>query len=178
MQIFQEASPISRAELEDIGWRFRRLLGFTAERWLPVPHIIEHMLPQLFGDTFVFRVGEHSEMGTNHGFADPDSGELVLREDVYDRLIDDCGRDRMTAIHETAHLILHRSKRLYRRMREGPPPPFRDPEWQAKCLAGIIMMPIPLLDECVTIREIVDDFGVSEGAATTRLRQLGRILPH
>jgi hypothetical protein len=178
MQAFQEAAPISRAELEDIGWRVRSLLGYTEDRWLPVPHIIEHTLPQLYGDDFTFRVGEMDELRGNHAYADPDSCELVLREDVYERMVDGQGRDRMTAIHEWAHLILHPERRLYRRMREEPPPPFRDPEWQAKCLAGTIMMPIPLLEGCRSIRQIIEDFGVSEDAARYRLKQLGRSLPH
>jgi hypothetical protein len=175
--IFQEASPISRAGLEDIGWRIRELLGFTKERWLPVPHIIEHMLPQLYGDDFVFRVEEIADMGENHGFADPNGCELVLRADVYDGLVDGRGRDRMTAIHEMSHLILHRQNRLFRRMREEPPPAFRDPEWQAKCLAGTTMMPIRLLEGSKTVSQIVEEFGVSDIAATYRLRQIGWRLP-
>ena len=107
METFQEASPINRAQLDDIGWRVRELLEFTTHRWLPVPHILEHMLPTLYGEDFAFRVGFFAEIGSNHGFADPDNLELVLREDVYEGLVDGCGRDRMTAIHETSHLILH-----------------------------------------------------------------------
>lgn len=177
MHAFQEAAPISRAEIEDIGWRVRSLLGYTEDRWLPVAHIIEHTLPGLYGDEYAFRVAEIEEMGGNHGYADPDSCELVLREDVYKRMVDGHGRDRMTALHEWSHLILHPRRRLYRRMRADPPPAFRDPEWQAKCLAGTIMMPVGLLDGCHSIGQIMEDFGVSEDAAGYRLKQLGRRLP-
>jgi hypothetical protein len=177
MKPFQEAAPISRAELEEIGWRIRNLLGFTTQRWLPVPHIIEHMLPELYGDEFSFRVGDFNEMGTNHGYADPNERELVLRSDVYAGLVEGRGRDRMTAVHEMSHLILHRERRLFRRMREEPPPPYRDPEWQAKCLAGTTMMPVQLLSGCTTVTEVADEFGVSTSAAAFRLRQVGRRLP-
>jgi hypothetical protein len=176
METFQEASPISRAELEDIGWKVRELLGFTSNKWLPVPHIIEHMLPTLYGDEFTFRVGTHRELGDNHGFWDPNECELVLREDVYDRLVEGHGRDRMTGVHEMSHLILHPKNRLFRRMREERPPPFRDPEWQAKCLAGTIMMPVRMLSDCGSCAEVMRQFGVSEAAAQTRLRQIGRVL--
>ncbi len=177
MRLFQEASPISRNELEQVGWRIREILGFTTVRWLPVPQIIEHLLPKMYGEDFSFRVAECVEMGSNHGFADPDERELVLREDVYQRMVEGRGRDRMTAIHEMSHLILHPRRRLFRRMAEEPPPAFRDPEWQAKCLAGTTMMPIQLLNGCATTGEIVREFSVSLEAAEYRLRQLGRTLP-
>jgi hypothetical protein len=178
MQLYQEAAPINRRELEIVGWQVRELFGCTSDCWLPVPHIIEHMLPELFDGDFVFRVGEHRELGSNHGYADPDGHELVLREDVYEGLVKGRGRDRMTAVHEMSHLFLHPKQRLYRRMGEEPPLPFRDPEWQAKCLAGTTMMPEQLLDGCKTVNEIVDRFGVSEQAARYRLKQTGRTLPN
>jgi hypothetical protein len=174
---FREAAPISRRELEDIGWKVREVLGFTEHRWLPVAHVIEHMLPQIYGEDFAFRVGLMSEMGSNHGYADPDQRELVLREDVYDGLVEGRGRDRMTGVHETSHLILHPGNRLFRTMREERPPAFRDPEWQAKCLAGTIMMPVRMLDRCNSRLQIAREFGVSDDAAATRLKQIGRMLP-
>lgn len=178
MQLFQEAAPVSRADLEHIASRFRTLLGYSEDRWLPIPHIIEHALPKWYGDSFTFRVAEADEMGSNHGYADPDGQELVLRADVYDRMVEGYGRDRMTGMHETSHLILHTQRRLFRRMREESPPPFRQPEWQAKCLAGAIMMPASMLTGCTTVREVVEEFGVSDVAARYRLKQLGRSLPY
>jgi IrrE N-terminal-like domain len=178
MQIFQEAAPVSRVDLEDVGVRIRRLLGYTEKKWLPVPHIIEHALPQLFGDDFAFRVAEPEELGADHGYADPDSKELVLRADVYAGMIEGRGRDRMTGMHEVSHLFLHPRSRLFRRMREEPPPVFRQVEWQAKCLAGATMMPAQLLAACSSVREVAKEFGVSMDAADYRLRQIKRWLPH
>jgi len=176
MQLYQEAAPINRRELEVVGWRIRELFGFTTDYWLPVPHMIEHLLPTVFDGDFMFRVGEYSELGSNHGYADPDEHELVLREDVYEGLVRGQGRDRMTAVHEMSHLFLHTKPRLYRRMGKEPPLPFRDPEWQAKCLAGTTMMPERFLAGCGTIGEIVRRFGVSEQAARYRAKQIGRNL--
>jgi Zn-dependent peptidase ImmA (M78 family) len=178
MHIFQEASPISRAELEELGWKVREILGLTKEKWLPVPYILEHSLTELYGDDFAFEVKTMNEMGANHGYADPNQRELILREDVYDGMVLGRGRDRMTGVHEMSHMILHPGNRLFRRMREEKPPPFRDPEWQAKCLAGTTMMPIRMLERAKSIRGVARDFGVSEDAAKTRVRQLGQQLPY
>ena len=43
-----------------------RNIRLTQKRWLPVPHIIEHLLPTLYGENFVFRVGTFEELGDNH----------------------------------------------------------------------------------------------------------------
>jgi hypothetical protein len=174
MPTFTVASAINKAELEVVGGKIRNLLGCCEVKYLPVAQIIEHSLPKLFGDEFVFRVAGTTEMGNNHGFAEPDRKELVLREDVYIRLVQGCGRDRMTAIHEMSHLFLHTGNRLFRRMQDEPPPPWMDPEWQAKCLAGVLMMPAALLTGYATTNAVSRDFGVSTDAAQTRLRQIGR----
>jgi hypothetical protein len=173
MRLFQEAAPISTADIETIGIQVREILGLKTVRWLPVPHIIEHMLPTIYGEKFSFRVAELADMGSNHGYADPDNLELVLRSDVYEGMVAGLGRDRMTAIHEMSHLILHGGQRLYRRMGEEPPPPFRDPEWQAKCLAGATMMPTALMSG-LTIHQVVKEFGVSSDAASYRIRQIAK----
>jgi hypothetical protein len=174
MDLFQEATPLSVTDIEALGIKIREILRFTSVRWLPVPHIIEHMLPTIYGEDFSFRVEGLDEMGSNHAYADPDGLELVLRSDVYERMVAGLGRDRMTAMHEMSHLILHPRQRLYRRMREEPPPPYRDPEWQAKCLAGATMMPAGLMLGCSTIKQVVDEFGVSADAASYRMKQIVR----
>lgn len=177
MQTYQEAPSMNLRQMEKMGGDIRDFLGVTGARWLPIAKIIEHILPEKYGDAYCFRVLTRAEMGDNHGYADLDDGELVLREDVYDGMLANVGRDRMTATHEMCHLYLHDRARLYRRMSPEPPPPWRDPEWQAKCLAGVIMMPAPMIKGCVSIRQIVTEFGVSEPAARHRVRQLGESLP-
>jgi len=171
-----EAAPISTRELEQVAVRVRELLGYTGIRRLPVAQIIEHALPTWFGDDFEFRVGTRAEMGTNHGHADPFRHELVLREDVYEGMITGVGRDRMTAIHEFSHLVLHGHGRLYRRLAPSRPPPFRCPEWQAKCLAGAIMVPASMID-CRTwgAHQIAQEFGISVPAAEYRVNQIRRL---
>lgn len=43
-------------------------------------------------------------------------------------------------------------------------PAYEDPEWQAKCLAGELMMPADKI-RGMTIKEIVSHYGVSPDAA-------------
>lgn len=169
---YLEAKPISRAELEELGWRFRVLVGADADRWLPVERIVEHSLPKLLGDEYCFEVRPTQEMGTRHGLTEVGGKRLVLREDVYDGLVRGHGRDRMTAVHEIAHLILHPEPLLSRRLEAGRPPAYRDPEWQAKCLAGTIMMPHRMVGGLTSVSQIAAEFGVSGDAAAYRAKQL------
>lgn len=173
-----EAAPMSRRQLEDLGWAMRKLVGADQDPWFPVAHVIEKSLPALFGEDFAFEIWSRREMGEDqHAFASVDEKLLVLREDVYEGLIAHRGRDRMTAVHELAHLILHPSPRLSRRMTSAPITAFRDPEWQAKCLAGAIMMPAAMMKDAKSLREVTAEFGVSVAAAAYRAnRQLGMSL--
>lgn len=177
MKMYQEAPSLNLGQLETMASQIRAYLGFADCRWLPVPHIIEHVLPEKYGDAYSFRVEDERAMGSNHGYADLPEGELVLRSDVYEGMVAGVGRDRMTAMHEMSHLYVHDHTRLYRRMSTDPPPPWRDPEWQAKALAGAIMMPRHLLTTCKSIRQVTRDFGVSEPAARHRIKQIGGTLP-
>lgn len=171
MAQYLHAAPVSLQHLESLGWKLRQLAGCTDDRWLPVPHLIESVLPSLFGDRYSFSVGTREELGEQHGFALPDQCELVLREDVYEGMVDHKGRDRMTAMHEVAHLILHPKVRLARQMASTPPPAYRDPEWQAKALAGTAMMPRVMVEDCRSISEVAAEFGVSIEAARYRVVQ-------
>ena len=172
MQQFLEASPVSRAQLEALGLPFRRFVGCETDRYLPVERIIEHSLPTIIGDEYVLDVLDADEMGSRHGYMQVSQRRLALRADVYEGVVEGRGRDRMTAIHEVAHLILHPDRSLSRTMSSVRPPAYRDPEWQAKCLAGAIMMPAPLMLGMTSVRTIGAEFGVSPDAAAYRAKQL------
>ena len=172
MPTYHVAAPINKAEIEAVTLRLRGLLGCNDMKYLPVAKIIEHSLPGLLGDDYAFRVVDAAEMGANHAYAEPDENELVLRDDIYYGIVQGIGRDRMTAMHEVAHILLHTNNRLFRSMQSEPPPPWRDPEWQAKCFAGMIMMPTDLIAGYQSVGLIARDFGVSQAAATHRLSQM------
>ncbi len=171
---YLEAPPLSLARIEFIAWRFREVVGATSDEWLDVERILEHGLSLMFGEEAHFEVMEKGFMGSDHARADPEAKHLMIREDVYDGLCANKPRDRMTIIHEFAHLILHGRLRLARRMSNAPPPAYCDPEWQAKAFAGAVMVPRQMVPDpwVVDASFIAQEFGVSHDAAAVRLTQL------
>ena len=81
------------------------------------------------------------------------------------------GRDRMTIAHELLHLILHQpsSLTLYRRNEEIPI--YKNPEWQAECFAGELLMPYERIKN-MSESEIVDKCKVSQIAAHYQLTHI------
>ena len=172
MADFLEAPAVSRAQLEAVAQKFRAMTGCAEDPWFPADRIVEHTLTAMLGPNYVLDILPAAQMGGRHGFAVVSEKRLVLRDDVYDGLVAGRGRDRMTAVHEVAHFILHPDRVLSRRMTATPPPAYRCPEWQAKCLAGAIMMPAPMMVGMTSVRAMAAEFGVSPDAAAYRAKQL------
>lgn len=167
-----EAPPLTRAQIIQLAERFRSALGLQAP-YLPVPQIVEHMLPSR---GYEFDVRTHSEMGSRHGLWDPFDKVIALREDVYDGLVAGKGRDRSTAMHEVGHAMLHPRPTLNRVASAGPPAAFRDPEWQAQTFSAAVLMPPRMISKCRTTHEIADMFGVSVSHANVWVTKVGIIL--
>lgn len=170
-----QAPPMKREYLESVTWALRRALGLT-DPFLPVPHLVEFGLPRI-AKGYEFTVETRASMGNLHGAVDPMARTLALREDVYEGMIDNRGRDRFTACHEIGHAVLH--PHTLNRVRPGERViTYCDPEWQANSFASALLMPRHLVAVAGSIAEIVDEFGVSEDAAKVRARILKLRLPN
>jgi len=134
-------------------------------------HVIEQVMTPLTGFTFLSKFRE--DMGKNHGLTLLDDKEMWLREDVYDGACSGQGRDRMTAAHELGHVLLHGRVTLARRLSQEIRP-FEDPEWQAKCFAGELLISVRHIHECRTLRDAVRLFGVSEDAVRIQCRAFAK----
>ena len=91
---------------------------------------------------------------------------IRIREDIYHGAIRNMGRDRMTVAHEVGHYILLVAKglKLYRSFEGVQIEAYRDPEWQAKALAGELLCPFNLIKGMAT-PQIALACGVSDEAA-------------
>jgi len=76
--------------------RFRPLMRGTD--FVPIAKILE-ILPQVLPG-FRLEVCDKAELGNDHGQTYPDERLIKLREDVYDGMHRNRGRDRFTAAHE------------------------------------------------------------------------------
>ena len=140
------AAPCSRADLRAYANQIRRMFKLEKEKCFPIIQFIEWILPEVYSD-FVFEIREIGQMGDRHGQAYPDKNTIILREDVYEGVINGQGRDRFTLAHELGHFLLHRDGAItMARMKPGAKiPPYRDPEWQANAFAGELLMPVHII---------------------------------
>lgn len=164
---------MSRNDIEGLTNRIRRLMGLRSAKF-PVAEFLEIVFPKLCPE-FYLEIHESKVMGSRHGAVDPASKVLMLREDVYDGMIDEVGRDRFTVVHETGHALLH-SRVTLNRVREKPKP-YECPEWQANTFASALLMPEDHVRSMRSVREMAAVFGVSLDAAEVRLRKLNMRLP-
>jgi Zn-dependent peptidase ImmA (M78 family) len=160
------AEPVSRIQLRRLATLIRQKAGHGDTLYFPVMELLERKMPLWFRG-FNFEIKPKSYFPPNiHAETDIEHKVISIREDVYLGAINGNGRDRMTIIHEIAHyiLLIGNGIKLYRNFSGAKPEPFRDPEWQAKALAGEILCPYHLIRGMAT-PQIGYACGVSEDAA-------------
>jgi len=151
----------------------RVTLGLQDRAYLPIINILE-ALPDILGG-FEFRVLEDAEMGGAMGITAPDGSFIALAEGVYRRACEGHARDRFTAAHELGHLFLHKGTSFQRADgAHGAYPAYRLSEPQANFFAAIILMPRKFILPSHGVSDLVDMFGVSQGAARNRLERLAK----
>jgi len=162
-----EVPPVSRRDLRAYTWQLREKCGLT-EPWFPVIDFLEFFLPTMMPG-FVYDYGTAQQMGKAHGYTWPDEKRIRIRDDIYHRACNHCGRDRGTVVHEVGHLLLHAGLPHARRVEESEIPAFRSSEWQAKAFAGELLFPAHMAREHSTVVDAAEVFGISEDSASTQL---------
>ena len=169
--------PVSRQNLRDLATLIRKQFHLETRLDFPVIEFLEWMMPLLMNDdSFTFQVIEDKKWIYSldrHAYYDLNEHCIYIREAIYLGAVSKNGRDRMTIMHECAHAILLQCFHLQLcRSFEKHIPAYRDPEWQAMCLAGELMMPCELISK-MTISEVADSCGVSWEAAKYQLSKIG-----
>lgn len=165
-----KAAPMSRADIRQLALDLRKKLGLTDLLWFPVLEFVEQVLPKI-DKNYCFQVVEESELGSSHGLTERD-GEMTtikIRADIYERAYAGEGRDRGTVAHEGGHYLMHaRSPALHRHF-GGELRSFEDPEWQAKCFQGELLVPKHLV-RGMSATAVAENCGVSVVAAEYQLQ--------
>lgn len=104
------------------------------------------------------------------------TGEILLRESIYDGAFDGNGRARFTIAHELAHALMHKKYIGLARPVERTTKIYCNAEWQANEFAGRLLLPTDsLLDNRnLSVSELAENFGVSLECAQTRRNKLNR----
>jgi len=164
-----KALPLSRNEIRQIAFDLRRQLGAGNCVWFPILEFVEHVLPSV-DPNYCFQVVEKEELGSSHGLTiiEGTNVAIQIREDIYDRAYRDEGRDRGTVAHEAGHYLMHAKSPSLHRHFGGKLPSYEDPEWQAKCFQGELLVPRHLVTG-MTALEVAKQCGVSVDAAAYQL---------
>ena len=163
--------PRSRADLRVLARSIRRVLGCENQLFFPIVELLDVLEEVLDGFSYsiipdeVFPPSKHADINVY-------SGEIRIRESVYEGARHGNGRDRMTIAHEFSHYITLclLGFKLNRVIGNDELHAYEDPEWQAKCLAGELMIPHDLTAG-MNASEIAEKCGVSKSAAKYQLEK-------
>lgn len=164
--------PKSHDDLRNLALQFRKLLHLEDELYFPIVELLD-VMTEIFDD-FNYEVVEDNVFSENvHTDTDIKTGLIRIKESVYEDACNGEGRDRMTIAHEIGHYftICVCGFKLTRNFSEKRIPVFQDPEWQAKCFAGELMVAAHLV-KGMNEYEIAKRCGVSCDAAHVQYEHL------
>lgn len=166
--------PKSRLELRELTMVLRKHLKLENEKYFPIAELLD-VLAVIF-DNFSYEIVEDNELppGT-HADTDALTGHIRIKQSVYDGACDGNGRDRMTIAHELGHFftLCFCGFKLERNFSRKEVEAYRDPEWQAKCFAGELLVAAHLMKGC-SVSEIELECGVSHDAAICQYKHINQ----
>ena len=166
-----EVPAMSRSDLRQIAKRLRDVLQIETP-YFPIEGLLEcmHLLVGVDYDIIDDMTWDVSYGNNVHAQYDLDQKCIYVKESVYLRAYNGYGRDRFTIAHEIAHAILIRDNKVkFCRAEKGSIPLYKNPEWQADCLAGELLVPYDLCRN-MSVEDIVSKCKVSLSAARTQKR--------
>ncbi len=153
----------TRIQLRELANVLRTQLHLDNVMYFPIVQLLE-IMPEYFSN-FSYEIVSDDELPANkHAETDIITGHIKIKETVYDRACTGEGRDRMTIAHEIAHFITLCVCGFKLARSFSKPKTFEDPEWQAKCFAGELMIPKHLVDN-MNLLKMATACGVSYDAA-------------
>jgi len=171
------AEPTQRVKLRALANILREHSGYKDELYFPIVQFIEHKMPRLFPDFHLEIITESDFPSDIHGYTAIEERAIMIREDIYHGAISGKGRDRMTLAHEVGHYVLLVAKgfKFYRNFEDTQVEAYRDPEWQAKALAGELLCPYHLISSMTPLK-IASACGVSNEAAEYHFKLKNNII--
>lgn len=164
MNIYK-AAPLSRRKIRKLVSIIRKVTGTENQLFFPVVKFMELILPQLI-ENFTYEICSKEEMPNKCGETFPAENRICIRQDIYEKALNDDPFARYTIAHEIGHLFLNDVESISLcRLEPGEKlKPFEDPEWQADCFGGELLMYYPLVKD-LDENEISEQCGVTLRAA-------------
>ena len=165
----------SRQDLRSLANVLRSRLGLENCIFFPIVKLLD-IFSEIFPDTFSYEIVEDDVLPENtHADTDISRGHIRIKESVYNGACEGNGRDRMTIAHEIGHFLTLDilGFKLKRNFSTNKIPPYCDPEWQAKCFAGELLVPAHLVSN-LSPDQIASQCGVSKAAAKFQYNHIMR----
>ena len=162
-----------RSDLQELANLLRQELGPENCLYFPIVEILD-VITEVFSPEFSYEIVSDNELPENtHADTDVLTGHIRIKESVYNGACEGKGRDRMTIAHELGHFLTLClcGFKLERNFRKEEFPSYRDPEWQAKCFAGELLVPAHLVKD-LSPKQIAKQCGVSVDAAKVQYRHI------
>lgn len=159
-----EAEPESRKNLRCLAELVREELGIAIDqKYIDITWVLERL--DVLDSKYSYEIVEDDQLEAGvQAQTDVLQNTIYIKESVYTGAIQNNGCDRMTIAHEILHLILHQPVALTLYRRTDDLPAYKNPEWQAECFAGELLMPYDQIKD-MTEEEIFEQCKVSEKAA-------------
>lgn len=160
--------PRSRTDIRASAERWRKKYGCDNKLFVPVVKMLD-LLSQ--NDNINYEIVDDEELPKQiHASTNLQDRIILIKQSVYDGACKGIGRDRMTIAHEYGHVALHINDHssLYRSFNDNQVQVYMNPEWQAKCFAGELLIPHKQTSN-MTPEQIANECGVSLEAATYQL---------
>ncbi|MFI3228765.1 MAG: ImmA/IrrE family metallo-endopeptidase [Bacillota bacterium] len=162
---------ISKKALDAYALQIRRLFNYEFTPVLPVLEILDIMSSCPTFGSFDYQILEDNcTLFAKNELAlfDYKNNMLYIKESVYNEASDGVGRARFTIAHELSHWFLFTIYNLYPTEETTVlPPAYREIEWQANYLAGVLLAPNYLCCN-MSADDIANIFKVSPECATVR----------
>ncbi|MDE5765585.1 MAG: ImmA/IrrE family metallo-endopeptidase [Clostridia bacterium] len=162
-----EVPPLGRQNLRDYAKYVRSKLNITTP-YFPVVQLLESLNSIIGVDYDIIDDSEWAKRFGEDEHAQYNLTDKIIyvKSSVYEGACNDFGRDRFTIAHEIAHaLLLDDTKIKFCRSDSNKPiVTYKNPEWQADCLAGELLVPYHLCKN-MSVRTIMKECCVSFEAA-------------
>lgn len=162
-----QVRPRSRKVIREIAHKFRTVAGVGRPRF-DILRFIDVVLPDIMDEDITLDINDDDpRLQGNHAYAEPDSFRIVASTAIVRGADQGGGFERMTLAHELGHVILHRGiDPVFARAAEPETlKAYESAEWQAKALAGELMLYPKFLEGHESSAEMAELFGVTPLAA-------------
>lgn len=159
MSTMCQADGLSRNEIRLIAKRLRKIFNIKGYCF-PIVKFLDVVLPTI-DEEFSLSIVEPDEITPGHyAITYPDTHEMVVRSDVYEKAINGDGRSRFTLAHELFHYLFHTANHIRFARANEEIPFYIKPEWQANTFAAELLVPMDLVKN-MSANDIVKNCKVS-----------------